>query len=143
MANCIKCGKELGNTKVFCEDCQAVMKQYPVPTGTPLVIHQRPETKKTAIKKKTISPEEQVIRLRKKVKRLAWTVVLLVLLLICAAGWLFWEIYQPEPAPADVQEGVSGSLIITMPPISGTSPETTGEPVPEETPELTAGNEAQ
>ena len=53
MANCIKCGKELSTTKVFCQECLEIMEKYPVATGTPIVLHPRSAAvQKAPVKKK-------------------------------------------------------------------------------------------
>lgn len=97
MAKCIKCGKELSGSRVFCDECQEVMKQYPVPSGTPLVIHQRSEVKKPSAKKKVISPEEQVTGLRRRVRWMALVIAALLLALSLTVGMLLKEISEPDP----------------------------------------------
>ncbi len=105
MANCIKCGKELVGTKVFCDDCLKVMNEHPVPSGTPLIIHQRQTNtgKKAPAKKKAIPPEEQVQRLRKVIRWLIALVLVLFVLLSVAACWLTIEIQEPDWIPEETK----------------------------------------
>ena len=82
--NCVKCGREIGEDRVFCELCLAEMEQYPVKPGTAIHIPAREtqeENKKQPKKKPTPSPAEQILRLRKRVRRLR--VALALALLLC------------------------------------------------------------
>ncbi len=136
MANCIKCGKELSSTKAFCEECLEVMERYPVPSGAPLVIHQRAAAPKKASGKKKLSPEEQVPKLKKLVKQMTVILVLLTIALGIALGWLIREIQEPALVP-DETKGQNYSTqpgITTIAPILTTLPETTADgTVPEPT----------
>ncbi len=116
MANCIKCGKELAGTKVFCNECLGVMKEYPVPSGTPLIIHQRevPAAKKANAKKKALSPEEQVLRLRGIIRWLVLGVFVLVLALVVTGTWLLKEVREPQWIPEETK-GQNYSTQITIP----------------------------
>ena len=40
--HCLKCGTEIQPPNVFCQNCLAEMKQYPVARDTPVVIQPRP-----------------------------------------------------------------------------------------------------
>lgn len=138
MANCIKCGKELSTTKAFCEECLEVMEKYPVPSGTPLVIHRRSAIPKKAPVKKKLSPEEQVVKLRRLVKRL--TALLIVFAIIIAIGvtWLIREIREPGRDPeATKGQNYSTQPIITTTPTITTTPDPSAENTtpPDVTPE--------
>ena len=68
--NCLKCGSETVSEQVFCPECLLEMEKYPVRPGT---VVQLPSQKshsvaKKAPKRKTVSPEEQVKILRKRLK---------------------------------------------------------------------------
>lgn len=129
MANCIKCGKELSTTKAFCEECLEVMERYPIPSGTPIVIHKRIAVSKKAPGKKKLSPEEQVVKLRRQVKRL--TAVLIVFIIILAIGvtWLVREIREPGKDPdATKGQNYSTQPTATTTPTAITTPsDTTAE----------------
>lgn len=79
---CIKCGRETINDQVFCPDCQVDMQRYPVRPGTVVQIPARKETGtvKKVTRKKTMSPEEQVESLKKQVRTL-WLSLILVSIL--------------------------------------------------------------
>ena len=80
--NCMKCGREIGEDSVFCQQCLADMDRYPVKPGTAVHIPVRkaPPPRKNVPKKKQITPEEQNLRLRKVIRFLLglWLATLLV-----------------------------------------------------------------
>lgn len=121
MANCIKCGKELSTTKAFCEECLEVMERYPVPSGTPLVIHRRSAIPKKAPVKKKLSPEEQVIKLKRLVKQMAVLLVVFALIIGFGLAWLIREIREPGQDP----EATKGQNYSTQPIVTTTPPGTT------------------
>ena len=80
--NCMKCGKETKNNRVFCEECLAVMDAYPVKPGTPVKLPHRSQAPKKAVpRKKVLSPEEQLPRLRKAMAWMGLTILALALAL--------------------------------------------------------------
>lgn len=83
--NCIKCGRETVDEQVFCVECQLEMQRYPVRPGTVVQLPNRKEetTPKKSPRKKTISPEEQLEKLKKQVRTL-WLSLILVSLLAAA-----------------------------------------------------------
>lgn len=86
--NCMKCGREIGETQVFCPACLAEMDKYPVKPGTVVQLPHTPSyaaAKKPAPRRKpALPPEDQVKHLRKWIRRLALALALTVSLL--AAG---------------------------------------------------------
>ncbi len=99
--NCIKCGRELSDTQVFCPQCLEQMEQYPVKPGTPVLLpptrpsspsggkkHQKPEKK----------PEEQVLALRSAIGWLTTALVVALLAFALCAGLLLHSLNQPDPA---------------------------------------------
>lgn len=81
--NCMKCGRELKDRQAFCDGCLADMEKYPVKPGTPIQLPQRSgETaakKRPLRRKRILTPEEQLPRLRFSVRllMLALTVALI------------------------------------------------------------------
>ena len=80
--NCMRCGREIGEEQVFCTDCLVDMEQYPVKPGTVVNIPQRPTNpvpRKTVVRKKAPTPEETILKLRKRLRFfvIAWLVTLL------------------------------------------------------------------
>ena len=70
--NCMKCGREMTLGQVFCKECLAQMAKHPVEPGTPvqLPVH-KPETpRKQSNVRKPRKPEEQIARLRRRVRGL-------------------------------------------------------------------------
>ena len=66
--HCMKCGREIDEGHVFCPDCLTTMERYPVKPGTAVHIPVRKDPpRKTALRKKPLTPEEQNLRLRKKI----------------------------------------------------------------------------
>ena len=82
--NCAKCGREIENGQVFCPVCLEEMEQYPVKPGTVVHIPKHPEDdaeKKPVARKKTPpTPEQQIKKLKKKVRWLRTALVLTMLL---------------------------------------------------------------
>ena len=85
--NCVKCGRETTEERVFCDECLRGMEEYPVKPGTAVHIPSRTEaeeTRKAQPKRRSVRTlSEQVLRLKKKVLRLR--VLAAVLLLVCGA----------------------------------------------------------
>lgn len=71
---CLKCGREIKDTQVFCEGCQGSMEHYPVKPGTPIQLPHRQTPpvvkKKPSKRKKALKPEEQIPRLRHTIRLL-------------------------------------------------------------------------
>jgi len=91
--NCIKCGVEIEENRVFCENCLAEMRRFPVKPGTPVLLPNRPSAdvpKKAVLRKKALTPEEQIRNLRKAIQ---WLSVLLAVSLIAFifSVSLLWE----------------------------------------------------
>ena len=87
--NCMKCGRETVKDDVFCAQCLAEMESYPVRPGTVVQLPQRreePVVKKSSGRRKAApAPEEQVKRLKKAIRKL-WVTILVLVLLLAAAG---------------------------------------------------------
>lgn len=97
---CMKCGKETKDDQVFCDSCLSVMAQYPVRQDIRVRLPHRapPAEKKAAAKRKVLSPEEQISRLRSTVKRLALALVCALILLGFSMSLLFQrsDLQNPE-----------------------------------------------
>ena len=101
--NCMKCGRELDSEQAFCDDCLLEMKKYPVPSGTavqlPLWARTTPP-KKSQPRRRTISLEEQVKILKKRIWVLAGALtvtIALILALIYPAVNYFLKSYYLRP----------------------------------------------
>ncbi len=80
---CMKCGKEIGEGRVFCDDCLEVMSQYPVRQGTPVHLPNNAPSaeKKSAPKKRQPTPEEHLLRFRAATRWLSVALVSTLLVL--------------------------------------------------------------
>ena len=94
---CMKCGKEIEADQVFCEECRAEMEKYPVKPNTLVQIPNRP--KKHAAKKvhsRWESPEEQIAALKKRIRRLIATLILMFLLSLGLAAVVGVTVYEMD-----------------------------------------------
>lgn len=83
--NCMKCGRDIPEEQVFCSLCLEDMDRYPVKPGIAIQLPHRKESpapKKVHPRRRQLpTPEEQVLRLRKRLKRLIllWLITLMLL----------------------------------------------------------------
>ena len=83
--NCMKCGRDIEENQVFCGICLEEMGRYPVKPGIAVQLpHRRdsPVPKKTHIRRRQPpTPEEQILRLKKRIRRLMilWLITLMLL----------------------------------------------------------------
>lgn len=91
--SCMKCGRETTQGHVFCDSCLENMSHYPVKPGTAIHLPQRKgaSSRKTASRKKTIPPEEQIQGLKKSLRRSRLCIVVLALVLSLASVLLVRE----------------------------------------------------
>ena len=99
---CLKCGREIVAEQVFCDSCLAIMEKTPVKPGTPVLLpspkHQA-AAKKQGHRRRVLPPEEQVLHLRKALRRMYLSVAVLLLVLGMATALLVNEILK-EDTPA-------------------------------------------
>ena len=79
--NCIKCGREIAESQVFCESCLQLMNQCPVKPDMVIQLPNRAgdPTKRPAPRKKARTPEEQISRLKRSNQLLALITAVLLL----------------------------------------------------------------
>lgn len=90
--NCLKCGNNTKDDRVFCSHCLEVMETYPVKPDAHVQIpahRSLPPAKKTRHRRRNLTLEEQIQLLRSRTHRLAIVVVLLIILLGVTAAMLF------------------------------------------------------
>ena len=98
---CLKCGRKTDSSQVFCDSCLQAMDDCPVKPGTPVLL---PSPKAVAVAKKqsrrkrVLPPEEQVLHLRKALRRMYLCVAVLLVVLGMATALLVYEIRQ-QAAP--------------------------------------------
>lgn len=98
--NCMKCGRELKGTEVFCPECAAEMEKYPVKPGTPVQLPPRtavPSAKKKS-KRRILKPEEQIAKLRHSVRLLSLALVVLMIAFILITVMLLQVLDQRDRA---------------------------------------------
>ncbi len=98
---CLKCGKKTADRQVFCDDCLAVMQDYPVKPGIPIHLPKREsraaEKKSPAQRDPTSS--DQLRGLRTTIRWLLGVVAVLSLLLLFTAGMLIHTLEQDPVLP--------------------------------------------
>ena len=82
--NCMKCGREIPDEGVFCENCLEEMKKYPVNDGTAILLPIRkdsPAARKARAKRRPPTAEERVVRLRRRLSHVVilWLITLALL----------------------------------------------------------------
>ena len=82
--NCMKCGRDITEGNVFCQDCLVEMEKYPVEPGTVVLLPRRKEnpSQKRTVKRHTSSPEEQLVTLRRR-NRILFLMLLGCIVAIC------------------------------------------------------------
>ena len=96
---CLKCGREIPAHQVFCDDCLQAMDAHPVKPGTPVLLPSKKglsAPKKQGHRRRSLSPEEQVVHLRKALRRMYLCVAVLIVVLGMASGLLVYEIKKSE-----------------------------------------------
>ena len=98
--HCMKCGREIRETQVFCDSCLAIMSGKPVKPDAvvQLPVRPAPQTKKSAPRKRTPTAEEKLGRLRGVVKWMSLAMTCLVLALVVTVSLLLQgePVSQPE-----------------------------------------------
>ena len=83
--NCMKCGREIEEGSVFCPECLEEMDKYPVKPGTAVLLPQKksvsPVKKVYSRLRHSFTPEEMVVRLKRRCRRLflLWLITALLL----------------------------------------------------------------
>ena len=98
---CLKCGKKTKDEQVFCEQCLAGMEAYPVRPDIHIQLPNRPVAdtpKKSGKKRRSLSPEEQVVYLRRRARRLTVLCAALAAVLCVTAAMLVHLVIHPESA---------------------------------------------
>lgn len=99
---CLKCGRDTADDRVFCQECLAVMDRYPVKPGTPVHLpHHAFEStpRKAPPRKRSVPLEDQVVQLKRNLRRSRLIGLVLLVALSLAAVLLVREI-AGEDLPA-------------------------------------------
>ena len=100
--SCLKCGRNTVDAHVFCNECMAVMDRHPVKPGTPVHLPRHvfiPTNKKPTPRKRTVSQEEQIVNLKKRLRRSRMIGMILLVALSLATVLLVRE-FAGEDLPA-------------------------------------------
>lgn len=101
--NCLKCGKEIEEKQVFCEDCLEVMEKFPVKPDAKLFLPKQTTStpvKKSAPRKKVLSPEERILRLKKAIHILCIILVVTISALVLSIALLVESMSVESPSNA-------------------------------------------
>ena len=118
---CMKCGRDVENGEVFCAECQEIMAKYPVKPGTVVQLpHRTVETaaKKQQLRRRPASPEEQLVVLKRILRKLALTLLVSVVLCIGLGYYAVTQLLEDNEKPAVGQNYY----------VATTAPETTETP---------------
>ena len=101
---CIKCGKEIGEGQVFCDDCLEIMAQHPVRQGTPVYLPNNAPSaeKKAAPKKRLPTPEERLVHFKTATRWLSIALVSSLLILSITISLLVNTLNTPASASNDI-----------------------------------------
>lgn len=110
---CMKCGREIDDSQVFCVDCLVEMEKYPIKPGTSVQLPKREELpagkKSGPYHRSVLTPENQLAVFKKRMRFLTvgWAITLLVLAAVC-----FFMVEHLKQHP-QVLPGQNYSSIIT------------------------------
>ena len=93
--NCMKCGKEIPDGQVFCQECLDGMAQHPVAHDAHVQIPRRP-SKAPEKKIKEVPLPEQVSRLKKVIRWMAATIGVLFIIICVFAILLLHQAKNDE-----------------------------------------------
>lgn len=88
--NCIKCGRELREGQVFCDECLEGMEKEPVKINTAVMIPTQPKDA-PAHRRQVMNPEEEVKRLEKINQNMILFLILTSVATILLAMGLFYQ----------------------------------------------------
>ena len=103
--NCMKCGREISLGQVFCKDCLTDMARHPVAPDTPVPVfdpHANASLNLTTAPRK-VKPDEQIAKLRKRIKILTIALTATVLVFSILTALLINQLNQKMDAAAPGQ----------------------------------------
>ena len=99
--NCLKCGRETKDDRVFCDSCLETMAKQPVRPGTAVTLPRRKDSSSPKKSKRhpAMAPQDQIRKLKKQRLGLWISVFLLSLALLgaLAAGTYLYFCDAPKP----------------------------------------------
>ena len=92
--HCLKCGKKVEESHVFCSECMEVMKEHPVKPGTVVSLPQRKCTPVDKKRRPIYHPfrksADQITMLRNRVR---WLTVALIVTFLCFLAMAFLALW--------------------------------------------------
>lgn len=110
---CLKCGRETENEQVFCNGCLEVMEKYPVKPGTHINLPKRETAavQKKSSRRRVLKPEEQVIQLKRSLRRTRVFIVLLILAIL-GAGLFGWRYIQKRNVESEKEAPIGQNFTV-------------------------------
>ena len=97
---CLRCGRETEEGRVFCFACEALMTKHPVKPNTVVTIPERSIRDRNANPRKSARPEEDTEKLHRTILQLRlWVCMLMAALMLCVAV-LTWQELSRDKGPA-------------------------------------------
>lgn len=90
--HCMKCGKQIEESQVFCDECLNVMAQYPVKPDVAVHLPKRTANSEKTARKKELTPEQLQQHQQSLIKWLFLTVLILAVV-VGLLGWLLIDAY--------------------------------------------------
>lgn len=91
---CMKCGRKVEETRLFCPECMQEMENYPVDPNTIVRLPARQNTsvakKKSQRRRRFWSSENQIEILRARVKVLTGALIVMFLCFLLTVGMVIW-----------------------------------------------------
>lgn len=106
---CMKCGREIPAGDVFCQECLADMKKYPVKPGTAVHIPKQ-QQRKPQERRPAMTSERRVEILTRRVRMLSWLLTLAVALCVCL-GALTLSLLQDGDTGFAIGQNYSSGLL--------------------------------
>lgn len=93
---CMRCGRVIPMTQVFCKECLADMEKHPVKPGTPVQLPTRvgPQPRRQQNYRKQPKPEEIIARQKKTIRRLRVALVTALVIFSLVLGALAFMLYK-------------------------------------------------
>ncbi len=85
--SCMRCGRNTEEDQSFCPSCLLSMERYPVDSDTVVQLPRRKSTpsSRKSVRRRTLSAEERIAVLRRRIRRLSITLTVLVLAFVLLA----------------------------------------------------------
>lgn len=117
MVHCLKCGRETEENQSFCSDCLLDMRKHPVDPNAVVLLPRRETTApvKKSPRKKTLTPEERILSLKRRSRLL----MVLLVLAVLACGILIYPTAQ-YLRRSPVRRGQNYSSLIPVESVSAT-----------------------